>query len=103
MPFNLKVGCCSLRFNLYNIKSIKDKRRIVRTIKDRVKNKFNISIAEIGNQDKKDSLYIGIGAVSSDARYLNGLMNQVINFIDTMYLVDMADHHIEIIHLDHGS
>ena len=72
-------------------------------IKDRVKNKFNISVAEVGDQEAKNNLHIGIAAVSSDARYLNGLMNQVIDFIDHMRLADMADHHIELIHLGHGS
>ena len=59
MPFSLKVGCCSLRFVLRGNQSLKDKRRIVRKIKDRLKNKFNISVAEIGDQDMKNNLYLG--------------------------------------------
>ena len=103
MSFSLKVGCCSLRFILHGNRSLKDKSRIVRSIKDRVKNKFNISVAEIGDQDAKNDLYLGIAAVSSDARYLDGLMNEVISFIDNMHLADIADQHIELIHLGHGS
>ena len=101
MSFDLKVGCCSLKFVLHGNRSLKDKRRIVRTIKDRLKHKFNISVAEVGDQDAKNNLHIGIAAISSDARYLDGLMNQVINSIEHMHLADISDHHIELIHLGH--
>ena len=103
MSFSLKIGYCSLKFVLHGNQSLKDKRRIVRTIKDRLKNKFNISIAEVGDQNAKNNLHIGITAVSSDSRYLDGLMKQVINFIDNMYLADITEHHIELIHLGHSS
>ena len=102
MPFSLKVGCCSLRFVLRGNQSLKDKRRIVRKIKDRLKNKFNISVAEIGDQDMKNNLYLGVAAISSDSRYLDSLMEQVISFVDNMHLADIADHHVELIHLGHG-
>ena len=95
----MKLGCCSIKFSLHGIRSLKEKRRIVRTIKDRLKNKFNVSIAEVGYQDMSGALHIGIVAISSDARYLEGLMSQTVNFIEKMNLAEMTDQRIEIIHL----
>ena len=98
----MKVGCCAIKLYLHGNDSLKGKRRVIRTIKDRVKNKFNISIAETGDQDLHQILQLGIAAVSSDAPYLDGLLRQVVQFIDNMHLAEMTDYHIELIHMGHG-
>ncbi|MFQ5450257.1 MAG: DUF503 domain-containing protein [Nitrospinaceae bacterium] len=87
----MKVGCCSIKFFLHGNHSLKEKRRITKSIKDRVKNKFNISVAEIGDQDVWQNLHIGVVAVGSDHKYLEGLMNQVVDAIDRMHLAEMTD------------
>ncbi len=78
---------------------MKGKRRVVKSLRDRVKNKFNISVAEIGDQDEWQRIHIGIVAVSSDAQYLDGLMNQVVDYIDNLHLADMVDCQIELINM----
>lgn len=95
----MKVGCCSIKFVLHGNRSLKDKRRILRTLKDRVKNKFNISVAEVGDQDLWNRMHIGVAAAGSDARYLEGLLTQVVNFVEEMQFGAMTDYHIEVIHL----
>jgi len=95
----MKVGCCSLKFFLHGNKSLKEKRRVTKSIKDRVKNKFNISIAEIGDQDVWQSLHLGIVAVGSDFKYLDGLMNKVVESIDNMHLAEMTDCQIKTVQL----
>ena len=74
---------------------MKGKRKVVKSMRDRVKNKFNVSISEIGDQDEWQSIQIGIAAVSSDSQYLDGLMTQVVEFIDNMHLAEMIDCNIE--------
>ena len=91
------IGCCSIRFYLHGNNSLKGKRRVVRTIKDRLKNDFNVSIAEVGNQDVLQSLHVGISAVSSDKPYMDGLMTKVVNAIDRMNLADIVDYKTEIL------
>ncbi len=95
----MHVGCCSLKFFLHGNRSLKGKRRVVKSLRDRVKNKFNISVAEIGDQDVWQSLHIGIAAVSSDAQYLDGLLRQVVDFIDNLHLAEMTDCQIELLHM----
>ena len=63
----------------------------MRAIKDRLKNDFNVSVAEVGNQDVWQSLHIGISAVSSDTPYMDGLMAKVVDAIDRMSLAEMVD------------
>ena len=95
----MKVGCCSIKFFLHGNNSLKGKRRIVKSIKDRVRNKFNISIAEIGDQDVWQNLHIGIVAVGSDHKYLDGLMSKIVESIDKMNLAEITDCQFETIHL----
>ncbi len=68
-------------------------------MRDRVKNKFNVSIAEIGDQDEWQRIHIGIAAISSDKQYLDGQMNQVVDFIDNLHLAEMIDCKVELINM----
>ncbi|KMP11641.1 hypothetical protein UZ36_03645 [Candidatus Nitromaritima sp. SCGC AAA799-C22] len=95
----MQVGCCSIKFFLHGNRSLKEKRRIIRTIKDRLKNKFNVSIAEIGDQDVWQNLHLGIVAVNSDAKYLEGQMAQVVHAIENMHLAEMTDCQVKISNL----
>ena len=73
------IGCCSLKFYLHGNNSLKGKRRVVRAIKDRLKNDFNISVAQVGDQDLWQSINLGISAVGVDQPYINGLLSKVID------------------------
>ena len=93
------VGCCSIKFFLHGNHSLKGKRRIVRTLKDRLKNRFNVSVAEIGNQDVWQSLRMGIVAVNSDPKYLEGQVNRVVDAIEKMHLAEITDCQTQITQL----
>ncbi|MFQ5481743.1 MAG: DUF503 domain-containing protein [Nitrospinaceae bacterium] len=95
----MNVGCCFLRFYLHGNHSLKGKRRVLKSMKDRIRNKFNISIAEIGDLDAWQNIHLGVAAVGSDPNYLNGLMQQVVDFLDNLHLAEMTDCHIEMIHV----
>ena len=85
------VGCCSIKFFLHGNNSLKGKRRITRILKDRLKNNFNVSVAEIGDQDFWQSLHMGIVAVNSDPKYLEGQISIVVDFIEKMHLAEVTD------------
>lgn len=93
------VGCCSIKFFLYGNDSLKGKRRVVRIIKDRLKNKFNISVAEIGDQDVWQSLRIGIVMVNADPKYLEGQVGRVIDTVEKMHLAEITDCQTQIVKL----
>lgn len=95
----MQVGCCSIKFFLHGNRSLKEKRRVLRAIKDRLKNKFNISVAEIGDQDVWQNLHLGIVAVNSDPKYLQGQMHRVVDTIENMHLAEMTDCQVKITNL----
>jgi len=93
------IGCCYIKFYLHESRSLKEKRRVVRAIKDRLKNNFNVSVAEVGDQDNWQSLHIGISAVGSDRPYMDGLMTKVVDAIDRMNLSDITNYKTETMNL----
>jgi hypothetical protein len=98
----MNIGYCSLRFYLHGNNSLKGKRKVIRSIKDRLKNKFNVSVAEVGDQDVWQNIHLGIAAVNSDAQYLDGLFKHVVNFVDNMHLAEMTDCQTEIINVNNS-
>ena len=93
------IGRCYIKFYLHESRSLKEKRRVVRAIKDRLKNNFNVSVAEVGDPDNWQSLHIGISAVGSDRRYMDGLMTKVVDAIDRMNLAEITNCKTETMNL----
>ena len=85
------IGCCCVKFYLHGNNSLKGKRRVVRALKDRLKNDFNVSVAEVGDQDVWQSINLGISAVGVDQPYIDGLLSKVIDAIDRMNLAEIVD------------
>ena len=93
------IGCCSVKFYLHGNNSLKGKRRVLRALKDRLKNNFNVSVAEVGAQDVWQSIHLGISAVGTDKPYIDGLLSKVIDAIDRMNLAEIVDCKTEILNI----
>ncbi|NLN48581.1 MAG: DUF503 domain-containing protein [Clostridiales bacterium] len=64
------------------VHSLKEKRMVVKSIIDRVKNKYNVSIAEIENLDMHKSIVIGFACVSNSVRQSNSCIQNVVDYIE---------------------
>jgi uncharacterized protein YlxP (DUF503 family) len=77
--------------------SLKGKRQVSRSVIERVKNKFNVSIAEVEDQDLWQSLTLGISCVSNSAPHANEILSKVVNFIENnRFDAELVDYEIEI-------
>jgi uncharacterized protein len=90
------VGVCTIDLHIPGIDSLKGKRSVVRKIKDRVKNTFNVSIAEVEDLDKLQRAGLGIALVSNDSKYVQSTLSKVVEFIDHMYVAEIIQYHIEL-------
>jgi hypothetical protein len=72
------VGIASLRFVIRGSHSLKEKRRCLRPVKDRLRAGFNISVAEVDAQDVWQTAVLGLSAVGTDRAYVEGLLDQAI-------------------------
>ena len=93
------VGALRIEFILSDNRSLKGKRKVVRSMIDKVKSRFNVAIAEVGTNDKWQKIELGITAVGNDRRHIDSSLNRVLNFLDSLYLAPIVDMEIEIINL----
>ena len=71
------IGALTLEVRIEDAHSLKDKRHVVRGLKDRLRHKFNVSVAEIGSQDVWQHAVIAVVAVSGDREYADQLLAAV--------------------------
>jgi len=76
------VGICRLGLILPEGNSLKDKRNIIKSIMERLRHRFNISIAEVEHQDALRRAGIGFAVVSNEKSHLEKMMNSVVNHIE---------------------
>ncbi len=94
----MNVGVCKVRLRLPDNLSLKDKRRVLKSITARVGNKFNVSVAEVDDHDLWQSTTLGICCVSNNKRYTNEVLSKIVDFIvDGRFDVEILDYEIEII------
>lgn len=80
-------------FHLYAIFSLKEKRRIIRSIVDHIRSRYKISAAEVAYMDNLDRGSIGFGIVSNDKQNAETLLQKVINYMDIQSEIEIT--HIE--------
>ncbi|MDD2446528.1 MAG: DUF503 domain-containing protein [Tissierellia bacterium] len=91
------IGACSLKLNIYEANSLKDKRHVIKSIIGKLQSRFNISIAETGLNDSWKTSIIGFACVTNDTQHANQIISKVLKFIDGDSRVEIVDYNIEIL------
>ncbi len=91
------VGVARMELHIPGVNSLKGKRQIIKSIKERVRNRFGVSIAEVEKQDLWQRATLGLACVANDRREANRLLSKVINFIEQNKNISLTDYEIEII------
>ena len=76
------IGVLTAELHLQGLTSLKQKRSIVKSLLSRMRNKFNVSAAEVYRQDNKQLAVIGISIVSNETRYINQQFEKIVNFME---------------------
>ena len=96
----MNVGVCRIKLRLPENLSLKGKRQVLKSITARVRNKFNVSVAEVDDQDLWQLATIGICCVSNDSRHANEVLSKVVDFvIGGRFEAEILDYEIEIMHV----
>ena len=96
---SMTVGVARLTFLIHDNRSLKGKRKVVKSLVEKCRHRFNVSVAEVDDQDLHQRTTIGVAIVSSVARLLNSLLDQIINYLDSLQLAELAAQEIELIPL----
>ncbi len=93
----MNVGVCRISLRLPENLSLKGKRRVIKSIIAQVKNKFNVSVAEVDDQDLWQLATLGICCVSNNKRFTNEILSKVVDFVvNGRSDVEILDYEIEI-------
>lgn len=90
------VGTLKIEFYLTENRSLKGKRKVVKSMVDKVKSRFNVAIAEIGSNDKWQRIELGITTVGNDRRHIDSSLSHILSYLESLYLAEVVDCRIEI-------
>jgi len=94
----MNIGVCKVELRLPENLSLKGKRRVLKSITMRVRNKFNVSVAEVDNNDLWQLSTLGICCLSNDKRNTNEVLSKVVGFIiNGRFDVEILNYEIEIL------
>jgi uncharacterized protein YlxP (DUF503 family) len=94
----MQVGVCRIKLRLPENLSLKGKRRVLKSITTRVRNKFNVAIAEVDDHDLWQLATLGICCVSNNGRRANEVLSHVVGFIsEGRFEIEILDYGIEIL------
>ena len=94
----MNVGICKVKLRLPDNLSLKGKRQVVRSVTARLRNKFNVSVAEVEDNDLWQLATIGICFVSNDKRFTNEVLSKAVELVtNSQGDFEMLDYEIEIL------
>lgn len=91
------IGICTCEIFIFNANSLKSKRSVVKSIIEKSKNRFNISIAEVGENDKWQKSIIAFSTISNDQKLVEETIEKVINFFDSYSEIEIINIKREIL------
>jgi uncharacterized protein YlxP (DUF503 family) len=94
------VGLCRLVLRASHCHSLKEKRTIIRTVKDRVKSRYDIKLSEIASQDSWQRIELGFAVVTAEAGKAEEAVAAVVTFVDDLGLAQLIGQRRELVGLD---
>lgn len=91
------VGVLTVDLMIPESGSLKDKRRAVKGMKDRIRSRFNVSVAEVGETELWQRATIGVACVSGDKPYISGVLDKVVDQIRSNSSVELLDYTTEFV------
>jgi uncharacterized protein YlxP (DUF503 family) len=94
----MNVAICQVKLRFPENLSLKGKRQILKSITARLRNKFNVSVAEVDDNDLWQLATLGISCVSNDRRHANEMLSHVVDsIVNGRFEVEILDYEIEIL------
>jgi uncharacterized protein len=93
----MTIGVLQLELSVTDAMSLKDKRRVIKSIKDRIAHGHNVSIAEVDALDEHRRCVLGIAMVANERRYVEGALSKLVDFVRAVPQVSLMDFQIELL------
>jgi len=90
------LGVCEIELLVSGSQSLKDKRQVIRHLKEKVKHKFNISMAEVDHQDLWQRAMLGLACVGNDREFVREVLTKAIQVVESDVGVEVINRRLEI-------
>jgi len=91
------IGILSLDVRVGSSNSLKDKRRVIKSLTTRIRNSFNVSISEVGSQDLWQRSELGVAFLTTEVRFAQSVLAKIVDFVERHRDITLIDSKIEII------
>jgi uncharacterized protein YlxP (DUF503 family) len=91
------IGAARVELHVHASHSLKEKRSVVRSIVRRIRNEFNVAVAEVGGQDTWQWAVLGLAAVGHDRGSVRALLERVVDFVESLHLAEVTDQSVEVL------
>jgi hypothetical protein len=97
MAHRIFIGQCELDLHIENSQSLKGKRRIVKSLKEKLRNRYNVSVCEYGDLSLWQRVQLGIVTCGNEKAVVDATMKSILNFLDRIHSVCVLDSHVSIV------
>lgn len=91
------VGVLRVRLAIFEALSLKDKRRVTRSLKDRLTNRHNVSVAEVDDLDHRQAATLGVALVANDGRFVQSALSKIVDELRAYPHASLVDYDIELL------
>jgi uncharacterized protein YlxP (DUF503 family) len=91
------VGVIQLELSIPWAMSLKDKRQVVRSLKDRLRNTFNLAVAEVGENEAWRTAVIGMTTVGNDAKFIRSVCDKIVHWVEENCEATVEDYEVEVL------
>jgi uncharacterized protein YlxP (DUF503 family) len=93
---NMRVGTLTVTIHLAEGSSLKDKRQEIKSLLEKTRRKFNVSIAEVDDLDIWRRATLGVAVVSNDAKFCNQVLDKVLDYFESQPELDVGEVEMEV-------
>lgn len=90
------VGVCRLELDIVDNESLKGKRSVVKSLIARTRNKFNVAMAEVEDNDVLNRAVLGFAVVGNDKRFINSCIDKIVDFVEHEGEAPLMDYQFQI-------
>ena len=91
------VGILNIKLMIRDSHSLKDKRRVIKSLKDRLRQKYNVSLSELGAQNNHKQCVLAVAMVGNERQYVNSVLSSLVNSFRQFPRVELIDYSLELI------
>ncbi|MHB8156471.1 MAG: DUF503 domain-containing protein [Desulfocucumaceae bacterium] len=91
------IGVLTIELYMGGVTSLKGKRRILKSLLDRMKARFNVAVAEVDNQDKWQHSTVGVTCITNDQSHAHQMLSAVIKYVEASGTVEILDIQTELL------